>query len=141
MGALQPTSLLDINADDVQDIITHPDGSEVQLRISKAELVEKKKKPGEFQLALMLDDPSDDLVDDIYKYVQLPDPATKDNKPKAYAKTHGALIKFYTCFDIDTTPPIDTANMEGCTGWCILGLELDNNGVERNFIKKYVTRR
>jgi len=128
-------SLLDVNFDDVYDFELIPDGTEVELRISTAEIaLSKSQNP---MLHVKLSDPTNPKVDDIHHYIILPI-ADADMDPTVINKRKMRLRDFYVCFDVDTNHPVDVSrDLPGQTGICIVGVDPSDMG-DRNIVKSFV---
>lgn len=131
-------TVLDLNFQNVDEIKTLGADTEVKLRVDSIEIKPRKKDASIDQAVIKFVDPSDPLVDDIYVYLRIPTDAFRNEEPKAYAKLMIRWQKFYDCFDIDTSGPVQTDDIPGSEGWCLIGVENDNEGEPRNRINKFV---
>jgi hypothetical protein len=123
----------------VPEIKLLDNGTEVRLQIKKAE--EGLSKAGNPQITLLLVDPSDDLVDDVYNYITIPTEELRDSDPKKFAKTVRYLNEFLECFGIDSSQGFDTErDLVGASGWVIVSQE-EFEGRMSNKIKKLVRAR
>ena len=133
-------SILDVNLNNIPEQVVHPMDSEVQLQIAKAAVVEKKSREGT-QIAAILSDPAEPNMRDIFHYVTIPTKQLKKEDEKAYWDACRRLKSFYDCFGIAHESGVDIEkDLPGCMGWCILGVEDDLDGVERNRVRRPVIR-
>jgi hypothetical protein len=124
---------------DVPEIKLLSNGTEVKLQIKKAE--DGVSKSGNPQVTVVLIDPSDDLVDDIYMYLTLPTEDMMHSDPKKFAKTVRYLNDFLDCFGIDYSEGFDTeSDLVGASGWVIVSVE-EFEGRASNKVKKLGSRR
>lgn len=138
---IEDTSALDLNFNDVYDFETFTDNEEVQLRVVKATREEKKKSPGEFQLVMRLEDPSDPKKEDIFLYLGIPTEDERRNDPKKANKKMLRILDFYEAFDIDYSRPVILRDIEGATGYCIMGIQKATAEFpERSTIRSFVKR-
>ena len=135
-------TVLDLNFQDVDDIKTLGADTEIKLRVDSFDIIPRKKNPSIMQAKIKFVDPTDPLVDDIYEYMRIPTEDYHLEEPKAYAKlvkSGGKSWKaFYGCFGIDTSGPVDIDNIVGAEGWCLIGLDKDQNGNDTNEINKFL---
>ncbi len=130
-------SLLDINFENVHELETIPEGTEVRLTIKEAGL--HTSKAGNTSLKVVFEDLSNENVDDIYVYLTIPTESFKETNYKAWRKTLKRMEQFYDCFDIPRLGSIDVSKeMAGKSGMVIVGEEADNDGGTRNTIRKYL---
>jgi len=132
-------SLLDINMDDIPDLKLLDDGDEVTLQIRKVQEVPVRSDPGRRQLKITLDDPTDELVDDMITYLPILEAADKEADPKSYAKAAGRWKDFCKCFGVNTDGGIDTDSLPGLEGSCIIGIEDDPQYKRKNVVRAFVT--
>ena len=132
-------SYLDTSAyGDVPDLKVLEDGAEILLRIVSVE--EKVSKAGNPQLVVRFEDPSDPLVDDIYCYLNLPDPDKKNSEPKKFIKSVRFMNEFFDCFSIDHSTGVDYEAIIGNEGYCIVSQE-EYQGRISNKVAKFSKRR
>ena len=133
------SSLLDINLDDVGTLKTMADNEEVQLRIARAEIVPNKSDPSRNNLALTFDVPAEPLADDVRVWIPIPNAELKSEEPKRYIKQVNRLAECLAAFG--ARPPIETDSLLGLEGWGIVSEEEDPNGVMRNSVRRFITRK
>jgi hypothetical protein len=129
--------ILDVDTNNVPVFKSLPAGTEVQVRIMSCEQ-KNAQSTGNPMLAVRLDIPSEPLAKDIFHNIMLP--ITSDDEKKSAQKL-GRLRDFKLTFGLPASGPIDSAEMEGSTGWAILAEEEDQNGELRNTIKRFVVGR
>ena len=133
-------SLLDLNLENIPEIKIHDADTEALLRVISAKVQEKKSRAGEEMIALILDDPTDELIDDIYCYLSIPSDGLQEDEPKKAAKQLARIRDFYTCFNIDPAGGVDMdKDVVGQTGTCLVGIEDDQTGQSRNNIRRFIT--
>lgn len=128
-------SLLDVNLDDVKEFTTVPDNSEMELTITRGTIDPSKSRIGRHNLHLILD-AGDPTVDDIHQYIPIPTDAWKSEDLKSYQKGVNRFSDMCKCFGIEM--PIQTEQLSGLKGWCIIGEEEDRDSRMRNSIRRYV---
>jgi len=134
-------SMLDLNMNDVYETEMLPDGEEQELRVAKAEMKEKKKVPGEFQLVVILEDPSNDKIDDIWLYMGVPTVDERQNSPKTANRKMQRIQQFYDAFDIDYSQPVMMADLQGQTGWAVVGIQAAQDSFpEKNYVKSFTVK-
>jgi hypothetical protein len=121
--------------DDAPELKTLAEGTEVKLRVKKAEAGLSSK--GASQLVIVLEDPSDELVDDIYQYVTMPTDDLRASDPKKYAKVVKYLKDFLACFSVDFAQGFNTEDLIGAEGFVIVSQE-EYEGRSNNRVKSYV---
>ena len=126
-------SLLNLNFDDVYDPETLPQGTEVQLRIAKAE--DHESKAGNPSTHVIFEDPSNEKVDEIHHYFSTP---TGDTEPKVANRMLASYRAFYKCFGIDNAPDLDIDTFMGLTGYCIVNEEETPEYGKKNTIKTFL---
>lgn len=134
MDEFGATLLDDLGLDDDLTIETHPDNSEVTLRITLMELY-KSETSGNVSLHVIFDDPDNpETIDDIHNYLGM---AQEDDDVKTSKKKRKRMRAFFQCFGISTGGSVDMVSCRGLTGPCILGQE-EYNGEMKNTIKRFV---
>ena len=130
-------NLLDMNFDDVYDFENFQDGEQATVRIKSAETkLSKANKP---MLVVVVEDPTNPRIDDIYNYMLLPTAEMRTEDPKSWNKRAMRMRDFYECFGIDSSQPLEVdKDMPGLEGDVIMSLENDDEGNPRNTIKKFV---
>ncbi len=128
--------ILDVDTENAPEFKTLPDGTEVELRILKAEV--KNSKAGDPMLALRLDIPEEPYTKDITHYIMLP---TNSDDDKTKAQKQNRLKDFKAAFRLPPAGPISTDDMEGSRGWGILGEEDNQEFGLQNKIKRFVIGR
>ena len=129
------SSLLDIDCDDAQEPTVVAADEEYELRILEAKT--DVNKSGNPYLLPRFEVVGEATTKDFTKYLGLPH-AEMDAKQLNKAKY--GLKNFLECFGMPTSGQLQVDDMNGLTGWAILGGE-DNEGYgEQNYIKKFVVR-
>jgi hypothetical protein len=124
------------NPDDIPEGKTHPDGTEVNARITNmTKGTDKNNTPF---LSPWFEDADDANVEDWSDYIPLPEAeaSEKDNgkrlrKLKAFDESFQLGI-FNAAFDI--------SDAKGATGYQILGIGKDQDGNPNNKVKKYLVQ-
>jgi len=125
--------ILNEDTENAPDFKSLPTGTEVELRITSAEM--KNSKKGDPMLALKLDIPGEPYAKDIFHYIMLPAPSDDDKKR---AQKLNRLKEFKATFQLPACGPITSEDMEGARGWTILREEEGLNGEMQNSIQKFV---
>jgi len=126
------------DSEDLPELKLLDDGREIKLRIKKAESGTSKNNVP--RLEIVVEDPSDPLVDDMYLYINMPSPTLREEDEKKYVKTVKYLKDFLECFGINSAQGFDTEDLVGAEGWCIVGVE-EYEGRRSNRVKSYVKGR
>lgn len=131
--------LLDVNFNDGGELELIPDNTETKLRVTRSETTPGKSDPDATLLVLRLEDPSNNLVDDIYHRQVVPDPRTKEEDPKAYMKAVNRFRDLCVCFGVSIDGTLDSDDFVGATGDCIIRIEDDPQYGRKNSIKRFIT--
>jgi len=129
--------ILDVETENAPVFTTLPDGSEVELRVVKAE-VKNAKTTGAPMLALRFDIPSDPYTKDINLNIMLPD---KDDDEKTSAQKKNRLKDFKHAFGLPPAGPLTEEDIERSKGWAILGEEESAEYGKQNKIKRFIVAR
>jgi len=128
--------ILDVETTNAPEFKSLPDGSEVELRILKAEA--KNSKAGDPMLALRLDVPAEPYAKDINHFIMLPN--SRDDE-KSKAQKLNRLKDFKAAFGLPASGPIAGEDMEGAKGWAILGEDESEEFGKQNRVKRFVVGR
>ena len=129
--------ILDVETENAPVFTTLPDGSEVELRVVKAE-VKNAKTTGAPMLALRFDIPSDPYTKDINLNIMLPD---KDDDEKTSAQKKNRLKDFKHAFGLPPAGPLTEEDIERSKGWAILGEEESAEYGKQKKIKRFIVAR
>jgi hypothetical protein len=126
-------SYLDLNMDDVFEPSVHDADQEVRMRITSAKLGSKKDDSAAQRIEVVLSDPADDTVSDIYLYLSLP----KSDLDRKKANAMKIRIRdFITCFSLSTDLDIER-DYPGKEGWVVVGLEDSPEFGKRNTVRRF----
>ena len=121
---------------DAPEPITLPKGSEAKLRIINH--TEGEGEYGTWHL-LTFDIPSEPLAKEIRKFIS--DPIdVKNAEDKIKTRVYNTFAKFTKCFGIDLSEPFDWDDLSGLEGWCILGIQKNDEYGEQNTISKFIVK-
>ena len=130
-------SLLDVNLEDAVDLKVLPDQTEALLRITRAELLESKSKPGHTNLHLVFESAEDPTVLDIHMWLPIPSPSEKASDPKGYARTQNRFKEFAQTFSFQM--PLEVEELVGLEGWALLGEEPNfRTGEPSNVVRYFI---
>lgn len=138
MNEQNETSLIDVNLDDQQDIVTLPADTEIELRVQNASVEERKKLPGRYNLKLVLEDPTDPLVEYISVWIGMPCSADRDDDIRKYSKACERWKGMLAAFGLESTPR-DARDFVGQNVTVIVGSETDPQYGTRNTVKRWVS--
>jgi hypothetical protein len=128
--------ILDVDTENAPEFKSLPEGTEVEVRIVKAEV--KNSQKGDPMLALRFDIPSEPYSKDINHFIMLPNNQDTD---KVKAQKQNRLKEFKAAFNLPPAGPISTDDMEGGSAWAILGEEDNSEFGKQNKIKRFVGSR
>lgn len=128
--------ILDVETEGAPEFKSLPDGTEVQLRLLKAEI--KNSKAGDPMLALRYEVPSEPYATDINHFIMLP---TGSDDEKRKAQKQNRLKDWKAAHGLPAAGPISTDDMEGSKAWAILGEEESQEFGKQNKIKRFVIAR
>jgi len=128
--------ILDVDSANAPEFHSLADGTEVELRISKAEV--RNSKAGDPMLALRLDIPAEPYSKDINHFIMLPN--NKDDAKQTAQKQNNIKV-FKATFGLPPTGPISSEDMEGAKGWAILGEEETQEYGKQNKVKRFIAAR
>lgn len=128
-----------MNFDDIDEITYLEDGTEVLLRVDKAEIVPKKSKPDEIQWSIRLSCADDPLVDTIYHYQSIPSLSEKKEDPKKYAKAMLYLKDMYLSMGVDPSS-VRAEDLEGQEAWALVSYEDTDRGPRNSVVKFLVNK-
>jgi len=128
--------ILDVETENAPEFKSLPDGTEVQLRIIKAEV--KNSKAGDPMLALRLDVPNEPFSKDINLNIMLP---TNQDDDKTKAQKQNRLKEFKAAFGLPPVGSITTDDMEGQKAWAILSEKESPEYGLQNSVRKFVIAR
>ena len=131
-------SLLDVNLEDQQDIEILPNDTEVELRVKRAEKTERRNAPGRYNLALVLEDPGNPLIEDIRTWVSIPCNADRDEDIKRYSKSVSRWKDMLRAFGMSETPN-NVDDFIGATATVIVGVQSDPQYGVLNTIRRWVS--
>jgi len=123
-----------MNFDDVVEPKAVPEG-EYELRIT--EVTQDNNKNNEPYIMPRFDIVSEPTAKTVSKYMALPIP-TMDEKRLNQTKLN--LKRFFEAVGIDASGGIDLDQLVGETVWAILGLEVDDEYGEQNFVKRFMPK-
>jgi len=129
--------ILDVETENAPEFTTVADGTEVELRVAKAEM-KKAKTSGASMLALRFDIPAEPYTKDINLSIMLPE-GTDDEKTSAQKKNR--LKDFKRAFGLPPAGPLTEDDIEGAKGWAILGEEDSAEYGKQNRIKRFIAAR
>jgi len=128
-------SLLDIGEGvaDAPEPKAVPADEEYKIRIlSATQDMDKNQEPYFLPRFDIADQP---LSKDFTKFIRIPHSGLDE---KAMARARSQLRIFLECFGLPTSGQIDLEDMQGKTGWAILGVEETEQYGEQNYIKKFI---
>lgn len=126
--------LSNYDPDDIPEGKVHPDGTEVNARISR--ISKDNDKNGTPYLMPWFEDSEDPNVEDWNDYLPLPE---ADETEKENGKRLRRLKAFDTSFDLGIfSGPFNTEDAKGATGWMIVGIGSGRDGEEQNKVNKYL---
>ena len=126
-------SLLDIDVTSAKEPTVMPAGSEVKLRI--IDVRADTDKNGNPYLMPRFDVVDEPLAKDFTDFMGL----TYDGQDeKEKARNEWKVNTFLSAFGLPNPYHGDTADMQGKTGWAILGSKTDDTYGEQNTVRKYV---
>jgi len=127
-------SLLDVDVSNAKEPKVLDSGSEVKLRITGVTVDnDKNDEPYMMPRFEIVDEP---MAKDFTHFFRLPHDGL-DEKQMNRAKWN--LKVFYEAFEIDSSHGVETDDLQGATGWAILGVGDNQEYGEQNFIRKFVT--
>lgn len=135
MDEFEGNLIEDLGLDDDLTIETHPDSTEVTLRIIAIE-GDYIGKTGKKSIHVTFDDPANpDTIDDIDIYLGKPEAG---DTPKVSKKKRSRIREFFLAFGIDTSGQVDGQECLGLNGDAILGVD-EYEGRLKNTIRRFVS--
>lgn len=129
-------SFLDLNLNDTWEPKTHEADKEVIMRVSSAKLGNKKDDLSAQRIEVVLSDPADDTVKDVYIYLTIP---RADTDRKKANDMKNRIKDFYIWCGLDPMMPINIErDLEGKQGWVVLGVDDSAEFGTRNTVKRWV---
>ena len=132
-------AILDLNIDQDFQLKILPDGTEAELSIKYADIVPKKNKPNEDNLALVFEYLQDPMVDDIRVWLPIPTDEQRQNSPKDFLRAQERITSFLSAFGLSM--PISTDDMVGRTGWALISEGENQNGEPSNSVRRFIAAR
>lgn len=134
-------TVLELNLNDVPDRELIPDGEEILMRIIRAN-VHEGQNSGKLSIRVILESPTDPSINRITHYLSLPN--SEDDEDTAYGKRE-RVKRFCQAFDIPIKASYnfqDPKNNDFVMheGYVIAGIEQDDAGEDRNFIRRTIKR-
>ncbi len=125
--------VINMDLDNIKpDVLEAP--GEHKMRVEAAEQVTSKN--GNLYLNLRMSFVDNDDAEQVYRIMMIPDDQDADEKKvKRWKKD---FIAFFAAFDIEFSGSLDLDSVVGQEGWCIIGLENDEEYGDRNTVKKFV---
>lgn len=140
---VEGTSILDVNLDNIPQFELADDGDEIRVRVVTHDVVPIKSSddPNAKQISVRLEPTDNEMMDDIYAYVPIPNPADEARDMKRFFKACGRLRDFCDCFGIDHSTGVNLDEVNGSEGYIIAGKETTPDGSERNRVKQWVKQK
>jgi hypothetical protein len=133
MGILDMTNY---SSEDIPTGKVHPEGTEVRIRVTN--ITQGTDKNGVPYIMPWFEDADDANVLDFADYLPLP---TAEDTAKKKGQKLDRIEAFSKCVDFPILGvQADLDQCKGQTGFVIVKLGEDNNGVAVNKVKKYVTK-
>lgn len=128
--------LSNYNPDEIPEGIIHPDGTEVNARISR--MTSDTDKNGVPYLMPWFEDSEDPNVEDWNDYLPLP---IKEDTEKESGKKLRKLKAFDDAFGLGIfQSSFNLEDAKGATGFQIVGVGTDQDGNDNNKVKKYLVQ-
>lgn len=135
----EETTFIDLssyNPDDIPEGKVHPDGTEVNARISRVS--KDTDKNGTPYLMPWFEDVEDPNVEDWNDYLPLP---VAEETEKENGRRLRKLKAFDEAYDLGLfNSAFDLKDAQGATGWQIVGIGKGQNGEDQNRVKKYLNQ-
>jgi hypothetical protein len=128
--------LSNYNPDDIPEGKVHPDGTEVNARISR--ISKDIDKNGTPYLMPWFEDAEDPNVEDWNDYLPLPQ---AEETEKENGRRLRRLKAFDEAYDLGLfNSAFDLKDAKSASGWQIVGVSKGQNGEDVNKVKKYVNQ-